>query len=322
MAQYKKISKNIQQITLDNPRTTNDKLVWLNINNTGKDEIEFLRKKYNFKLSQLQASLAKATAQRPMVEQGDSYLFIILHFPIFKEGSIVPAEIEFFIGHGYLITIHNNNIPTLNEFFNVCKKGGDSTLAYQYESSAVLLYEILKKLLLNCYSLLDKNSIRINDAEEIIFAQMQKRAVSSILSLRHNIINFRKIMQNHRNIIRKLTQMKSSIIPSQQIKAYYNKLIDHSKNIWEILEIQKEMIEVLNNTNESLMNYRLSNIMKTLTIFSVIVFPLSLLAAIFGMNVEDGMPFLGVKNGFWIIVAIMIVGCFFMLLFFEKKKWL
>jgi len=322
MAQYKKISKNIQQITLDNPRTTNDKLVWLNINNTGKDEIEFLRKKYNFKLSQLQASLAKATAQRPMVEQGDSYLFIILHFPIFKEGSIVPAEIEFFIGHGYLITIHNNNIPTLNEFFNVCKKGGDSTLAYQYESSAVLLYEILEKLLLNCYSLLDKNSIRINDAEEIIFAQMQKRAVSSILSLRHNIINFRKIMQNHRNIIRKLTQMKSSIIPSQQIKAYYNKLIDHSKNIWEILEIQKEMIEVLNNTNESLMNYRLSDIMKTLTIFSVIVFPLSLLAAIFGMNVEDGMPFLGVKNGFWIIVAIMIVGCFFMLLFFEKKKWL
>ncbi|PIT95040.1 hypothetical protein COT96_02085, partial [Candidatus Falkowbacteria bacterium CG10_big_fil_rev_8_21_14_0_10_38_22] len=273
MAQYKKISKNIQQITLDNPRTTNDKLVWLNINNTGKDEIEFLRKKYNFKLSQLQASLAKATAQRPMVEQGDSYLFIILHFPIFKEGSIVPAEIEFFIGHGYLITIHNNNIPTLNEFFNVCKKGGDSTLAYQYESSAVLLYEILEKLLLNCYSLLDKNSIRINDAEEIIFAQMQKRAVSSILSLRHNIINFRKIMQNHRNIIRKLTQMKSSIILSQQIKAYYNKLIDHSKNIWEILEIQKEMIEVLNNTNESLMNYRLSNIMKTLTIFSVIVFP-------------------------------------------------
>jgi len=322
MAQYKKISKNIQQITLDNPRTTNDKLVWLNINNTGKDEIEFLRKKYNFKLSQLQASLAKATAQRPMVEQGDSYLFIILHFPIFKEGSIVPAEIEFFIGHGYLITIHNNNIPTLNEFFNVCKKGGDSTLAYQYESSAVLLYEILEKLLLNCYSLLDKNSIRINDAEEIIFAQMQKRAVSSILSLRHNIINFRKIMQNHRNIIRKLTQMKSSIIPSQQIKAYYNKLIDHSKNIWEILEIQKEMIEVLNNTNESLMNYRLSDIMKTLTIFSVIVFPLSLLAAIFGMNVEDGMPFLGVKNGFWIIVAIMIVSCFFMLLFFEKKKWL
>ena len=322
MAQYKKISKNIQQITLDNPRTTNDKLVWLNINNTGKDEIEFLRKKYNFKLSQLQASLAKATAQRPMVEQGDSYLFIILHFPIFKEGSIVPAEIEFFIGHGYLITIHNNNIPTLNEFFNVCKKGGDSTLAYQYESSAVLLYEILEKLLLNCYSLLDKNSIRINDAEEIIFAQMQKRAVSLILSLRHNIINFRKIMQNHRNIIRKLTQMKSSIIPSQQIKAYYNKLIDHSKNIWEILEIQKEMIEVLNNTNESLMNYRLSNIMKTLTIFSVIVFPLSLLAAIFGMNVEDGMPFLGVKNGFWIIVAIMIVSCFFMLLFFEKKKWL
>jgi len=319
---YKQISKNIQQITINNPKTANDKLLWLNVFNANKNEIEYLRKKYNFKLTHLRASLAKTVAQRQIIEQGDGYLFMILHFPIFRDNNIVSAEIEFFISHGFLITIHNNNIYSLNDFFNVCKKSSDSTLTFEYESSAVLLYEILEKLLLDCYVLLDKNAIAINKSEETIFAQKQKEAVSQILSLRHNIINFRKIMQNHKNIIKKLIQMKSSVVPAQKIKEYYNKLIEHSKNIWEILENQKETVEVLNSTNESLLNYRISNIIKTLTIFSVIVFPLTLLAAIFGMNTTNSMPFMDSTYGFWIIILIMVVSSLLMLLFFKKKKWL
>ncbi|MBU1991618.1 magnesium transporter CorA family protein [Patescibacteria group bacterium] len=321
MSLFKQIFKNIQQITIDNPKTKN-KLIWLNICDAGKEEVKYLRKKYDFKLAHLQASLAKTIAQRAAVEQCDDYLFIILHFPIFNNNNIVSAEIEFFISHELLITIHNNNIPTLNDFFNTCKKESDTTLAYKHESSAVLLYEILEKLLLNCYHLLDENSIAINKSEETIFAREQKKAVSQILSLRHSIINLRKIIQNHKNIIEKLIQMKSSIVPAKQIKEYYNKLVEHSKNIWEILENKKETIEALNNTNESLLNDKISNIMKTLTIFSVIMFPLTFFAGLFGMNVASGMPFINTVNGFWLIVFIMTVGALLMLLFFEKKKWL
>ena len=321
MSLFKQISKNIQQIIINNPKTKN-KLIWLNICDAGKEEVKYLRKKYDFKLVHLQASLAKTIAQRAAVEQCDDYLFIILHFPIFNNNNIVSAEIEFFISHELLITIHNNNIPALNDFFNTCKKESDTTLVYKHESSVVLLYEILEKLLLNCYHLLDENSIAINKSEETIFTREQKKAVSQILSLRHSIINLRKIIQNHKSIIEKLIQMKSSIVPAKQIKEYYNKLVDHTKNIWEILENQKETVEALNNTNESLLNDKISNIMKTLTIFSVIMFPLTFFAGLFGMNVASGMPFVNTVNGFWLIVSIMTVGALLMLLFFEKKKWL
>ncbi|MCG2697854.1 magnesium transporter CorA family protein [Candidatus Parcubacteria bacterium] len=339
MPKYNKISDTIQQITIDNP-DTKDKLIWLNIRNAGKKEIEYLRKNYSFDLSDLQASSAKSMAQRPTVEQKKDYLFMILHFPVLQaarekssennkkaksrniEYTIIPGEIEFFMGKDYLITLHNDNIKALNDFFNLCKKDGDSLLAYKFESPAVLLYELLERLMQFCFKFLDQNSIEILKVEEIIFQQMQKQAVSHILSLRHNIINFRKIMQNHKNIIKKLMQMENELIPQKKIKKYYIELLDHSKRIWEILENQKDMINVLNNTNESLLNYRLSDIMKTLTIFSVIVFPLTLLAAIFGMNIMGGMPFTESKDGFWIIIAIMLLGCFCMLLFFKKKKWL
>ncbi len=322
MSNYKKISNNIQQLIIDNPVTPIEKLTWIDIKNPRKKEIQFLRKKFNFSLPHLQASSAKAVAQRPVIEKGEDYTFVTLHFPIFKGDNITAGEIEFFIGSDYLITLHNGDVKTLNKFFKLSRKDSDSLKSYQFESSTVLLYEIIEKLLLECFSLLDKNSIAISELEETIFSQKSRRAVTEILQLRRNIINTRKIMQNHKNIIKKLVTLQTGFVPEQTVRKYYNELLDHSKRFWEYLDTQKEMIEVLNNTNESLLNYRLSDIMKTLTIFSVIVFPLTLLAAIFGMNTTKSMPLINHPYGFWILLSFMAVGCLGMLVFFFKKKWL
>ncbi|MDD4333124.1 MAG: CorA family divalent cation transporter [Patescibacteria group bacterium] len=98
-------------------------------------------------------------------------------------------------------------------------------------------------------------------------------------------------------------------------------LIDHSKRIWEIIDNQREMIDALHDTNQSFLNYQISSVMKTLTVFSVIIFPLTLLAAIFGMNAVN-MPLIGHPYGFWIIIGIMLFAALGMLWVFEKKKWL
>lgn len=324
MLKYKKISNKIQVIAIENPKTGDGKLHWVNIVDAGKEEIEYLRKKYKFNLSHLQASSSKIFAQRPILAVSDKgdYSFLILHFPIFKNGKIVSAEIDIFKKKKLLVTIHNNNIPALNDFFGLCKKDCESLLSYQYESSAILLYELLKKIMHDCYPLLDESSVQIAKIEEHIFSHEQKEAVAKILNLRRNIINFRKIMQNHKSILKKLMEIKSRTVPAQIYNKFYSELIEHSKNIWEILENQKEMIEILNDTNESLMNDRLNYIIKTLTIFSVIVFPLTLCAAIFGMNTINGMPFINSPYGFWYIIGIMVFGSLGMLYFFEKKKWL
>ena len=319
---YKKISANIEELIIDNPTTPKEFLTWVNIKNARKKEIEYLRKNYDFNLAHLQASSVKALSQRASIEKMDGYIFMILHFPVLENDHIVVSEIEFFIGDGFLITLHNNNINALNEFFRFCKKDGESSLSFLFESSSVLLYEILEKLMSGTHNLLDEVSLNIYELEELIFSQKSKTAASQILYLRRNIIHMRKIMQNHKNIIKKLTDIEMGLIPEESVKKYYSQLLEHSKRIWENLENQKDMIEVLNSTNESFLNYRISDIMKTLTIFSVIVFPLTLLAAIFGMNTIEGMPFIHTENGFWIIIVIMLTGCLGMLFFFERKKWL
>jgi len=323
MQKYKKIGKNIQELIIGNPHTRR-KIKWINISNPGKEEIEYLRKKckYNFAFHELRASSAKAIAQRPKIEKSGNYFFLILHFPVFKNNEVISGEIEFFIGHGFLITLHNDNIKALKDFFNSCKKDGSSLISYELESSAILLYELLHTLVFHCYDLIDQNSSKINEVEETIFRYRQKEATSRILELRRNIIDIRRIMQNHKNILKKIMGMKSSIVSNTKLQKYYIDLIEHTKRIWEYSESQKEVIEAFHDTNESLLNYSINNVMKTLTIFSVIVFPLTLFAAIFGMNTLKGMPFIGMENGFWVVVGIMGIGTLLMIIFFIKKKWL
>ena len=129
-------------------------------------------------------------------------------------------------------------------------------------------------------------------------------------------------MQNHKNIIKQLMVMESSIITREHIKKYYGELINQTKNIWETLENQREMVEVLHDSYESMANNRLSSVMKTLTIFYVIFSSLSLIAAIFSIKADNGMPFIDYQNNFWIIIGVMGFVGLSMLLLFIKKKWL
>jgi magnesium transporter len=328
MPNFKKISKNIQLITIDNPQR-DSQLTWTDINNAGKSEIEYLRKKFNFKLSHLRASSAKANSQRTIITREENYVFLILHFPLFvknnsddNSGRIKAVEIEFFIGHGFLVTSPSQPIEPLNELFNLCKKDSRSFLAFELESSAILLYEILKKLIEYSYATLDENSLAISQAEQIILNQDQKKSADLILNLRHNLINMRKIMQNHKNIMKRLMSMESSIIPKEYLKKYYGELIEQTKTFWEILENQREMVEVLYDSYESISNYRLNSAMKTLTIFYVTFSSMALIAAIFSIKTESGMPFLKYSNNFWVVVAIMGIVGLAMLLLFKKKKWM
>ncbi|MEI7451914.1 MAG: magnesium transporter CorA family protein [Candidatus Falkowbacteria bacterium] len=320
MNDFKKISNKISQITLGGLKEK-DNIVWTNIIDAGDDEINFLQSNYDFNLSHLEASAATVFSQRPMIAREKKYFFIILHFPVLINGKIIAGEIEFFISHGYLITVHNNNVPALIDFFSNCSNDKEYLNNYNIKSSIILLYDLLNCLINDCYKLIDNTSLDINRVEDLIFSKKSNAATNLILNLRRNIINLRKILQNHKHILGELTEVKSGLISQSEIKTHYNNLVDHSDRIWTMLDNQKEMIEALNNTNQSLLDNEMSKVMKTLTIFSVIVFPLTLLATMFSMSVP-GIPFANNPHAFW-IVSLIIGGLgVIMLLFFVRKRWL
>jgi len=313
------MTNNIKQI-----KSKESTFTWINIVNAQKEEISYLRKKFNFNELDLRDTYSKNISQRPKFYERNNYAFLILQFPIYdrKTRKIEAEEIDFFIGPHFFITAHKNNLPPLVELIDYCFNDKFYLEQYLADGNAMLLYEIILKLQEYCYPIIDHLSLDIKQIEENIFEGKEREMVREILLIKRNILNFRQIMEAHKSVIQKLTKSKYNYLQGKIMKDFYFDLIEHSKNIWDNLNGLKEIIEAIEDTNSSLISFKLNDIMRVLTVFSVIVFPLTLLAAIFGMNTINSMPLVNHPYGFWIILILMLLGAFAMYLYFKKKKWI
>jgi len=299
-------------------------LSWINITNAKGKEIEYLRRKYKFKELDLSDSFAQQYAQRPKFHLRNNYFFLILQFPYYNEvkREIIAEEIDFFVTKNEIITVHKNNLEPIVDFFKECQKNNFISNQYLDSENAALLYEIIIRLQFYTYPILDHISVDIQNIENNIFAGQERQMVNEILYIKRNILNMRKIMEAHKNVMQKIIRENIKFFPIQKQFAYYDHIIEHTKDIWGIMEGQKDTIEALENTNTTLVSFKLNDIMRLLTIFSVIVFPLTLLAAIFGMNTTNNMPFINSPYSFWYVIGIMLIGVLLMFIFFKRKKLL
>lgn len=300
-------------------------LRWVVLDLPEKKEIEELKKDFPFFHEQDFVDCLPP-CQRPKLVERENYIFMILQFPVYnrKTGVIEPSEVDFFIGPDYLVTIFSKELEPMAEMTNKYLRNKKLAQIYQEKSPAVLIHEILNMLLHYCFPMLTHINQDIDAVEKTIFYFNHNRIdiIKEIMRVKRNIVAFRKVMQAHKSIIQKLVDRSEKLFTTHRLEAYYTNLINHTKDIWEFLSNYKDTVDALYETHESLVSHRLSQIIKTLTIFSVIIFPLTLFATIFTMNATNGMPFINHEHAFWILIMIMAVVTLGMILYFKRKRWL
>ncbi|PIT90094.1 hypothetical protein COU23_00430 [Candidatus Kuenenbacteria bacterium CG10_big_fil_rev_8_21_14_0_10_36_11] len=296
---------------------------WHIVDKPTKKQLDWL--KDNFDYEEQDILECPPPTQRPKLVDRSRYIFMILLFPFYDKetGKVRPSEVDFFIDNEKIITVHNGELKPLLELQTEAEKNPAFGEKY-LNNGSVLLYEILNRLLHECFPMLNHISQDIDNIEINTLNIFEKKLViiTEILRIKINIVNFRKAMQAHKSIISKLIKASEKFYPSNCLHNYFANLVNHTKDIWDFLENYKETINAVHETHESLMSHRQTEIMKTLTVISVIVFPLTLFAAIFGMNTMNSMPFINSQYDFWCVVIIMILAAAGMLLIFKKKKWL
>ena len=302
---------------------TNKNFKWHIINKPTKKQISWIEKNFRFAKQDLTDCLPPL--QRPkLIDRGD-YLFMILIFPYYnrQEKRIEPEEIDFFIMKNEIILTHSNHLQPIIDLAEECERNNLAKNIF-LEDGSKLLYELLNRLLHHCFPMLNHINNDIDEIENDIL-NIQEKSIeisTEILRIRRNIVNFRRIMQAQKNAISKLIKYSEKFYSPKYLHNYFINLVNHTKDIWDSLENYKDTINALYETHETLLSQRLNQIMKTLTVFSVIVFPLTLMAAIFGMNTMNSMPFVDSPYDFWIVLIIMLAGAIFMLVYFKNKKWL
>ena len=172
------------------------------------------------------------------------------------------------------------------------------------KGSGYLLYKIVDDSFDYCFPMLRKIGNKLERLEEDIFEGRSEEVVRDISNSKQEIINFRKVIRPQRAVLRDLERTKQRYL-AEDLEVYFDDIVDASERIWDMLENFKEVVEALEDTNESVLSHRVNEVLRVLTAFSVIILPLTLLASIFGMNV--GVPGEGDVGAFWTIIGVMVV---------------
>jgi magnesium transporter len=266
--------------------------------------------------------------QRPKVDdyEDEGYLFAVLHFPFFDKQiqRLNAAELDIFIGHDYVVTIPNRELHPVTRLFTRCEE--DESLREQLfaRGSGRLLYEILDDLFDYCFPILDKIAHKLDGIEDEMFEGKSQEVVRDISNVKQEIISYRKIIKPERSTLRVLERRVESFLP-QELEEYFDDIVDAAERIWDLLDNYKEVVEALESTNEAVIAHRFNDVLRILTVFSIIFLPATLIASIWGMNIGlpgGGEPTASGHLVFWLIIAAMIAGLVGMIGFFRWKRWL
>jgi magnesium transporter len=294
-------------------------LIWVHLDAPTLREVEMLADRFGWHPLDLEDVLSRR--QRPKVDEYPDYLFGILHFPVYDKSvqRLNAAELDFFVGNGYLVTLPGVELLPVTRLFARCQEDDELRDQLFSKGSGYLLYHILDDLFDYCFPILDKIGHKLDSVEDDMFEVRAEEVVRDISNVKQEIISYRKIIKPERSTLKVLERQIERFLP-EDLELYFDDIVDASERIWDLLDNYKEVVEALEQTNESVISHRQNDVLRVLTVVTVILLPLTLITGIFGMNVH--FPGFESSAAFWVLAGFMLGLAVGLTAFFRIKRWL
>jgi magnesium transporter len=227
--------------------------------------------------------------------------------------------VALFLGAGYLVTVHDGDLWPITRLFDTCQTDAQICLKHMGGGASRLLHDVIDGLVDYCFPILYKVDANIREIEEDIFTEQVPDVVREISWVRRDVIALQRIIKPQIAIAANLEHKDRPFI-REELDVYFGDVLDHLYKAWDMLEDQRDVIDGLSDTADTLTSYRINEVMKILTTISVIMLPLTLVSGIYGMNIA--LPFDDHPLVFFAILLLMMSVAGGMLFYFRKRHWL
>jgi magnesium transporter len=305
---------------------TNKSLTWVDIQKPTREKMSILEQLYPFHELNIEDCLSKI--QIPKVDRYEDHIFVILHFPTIDKEKSIPrtTQLAIFAGFDYLVTVQQGELKPLTEMFQICKVNEKQRDSFMGTSSGYLLHSIIDLLVDDLLHILMKLEGNLDDIEDVVFDE--KVAVAKEISLlRREITTLRRVVIPLKRIILDLSKDIQKF-SEEDLTLYFDDVKDHIDKVIEVLEESKETIEIFKDTDFMLSTEKSNKILAVLTILFTLSIPATVVAAIYGMNVnlpggiETGpATFFGPFTSFLLLVTAAILPSVIMLWYFKRQRW-
>lgn len=295
---------------------------WINVTKPSEKDLRELQKRFDLFDEDIHECMPHT--ERPKFIKREHYYFIVLHFPRFNRENkrMEFTEVDFFLSPTFLITIHDNTLLPIEAFFKESKRLEKKEIPWFQDSAARILCELWHAIITDIFASMHHVTRDINEVDQRMLTETPTQGLlEEILRLKNNVVTFRRVMQAQRNVLDRLVMLSGRELGLSSLQWQITSLKEYVAEIWNTLETQKESINALHEMNESSITLRTNEVMKTLTVISVVTFPLTLLATVFAIR-APGTPFVESQLGFWIIFGLVIIGAVGMVVVFKRRRWL
>jgi magnesium transporter len=315
----------LQHIPTDQIETVLGKeegFIWVDISSETEEACKPLLRDV-FKFHPLSIDDALQETHVPKVDQWETYLYMALRTVKTDPNDtleIHTPELDIFLGATYLITYHEEPIAAVEKVWELCHQDN----RYLSRGTGYLLYHIADEIVTNTMLVIDNLDIQIDQIEDEIFITPQSGTLELIFSVKRVVLKLRRMLLHQREVFNKLSRGDFALI-QEEYQVYFRDIYDHMVRLQEINESSRDLISGALDTYLSVVNNRMNEVMKTLTIITTLFMPLSFLTGFFGMNFFQPAIPLGAWTGKEVFIPVLIgiiiipVGMYFWM---RRRAWM
>jgi magnesium transporter len=218
----------------------------------------------------------------PKVDDWGDYLYIVFQAIDFdpKAEKIQLHEIDIFLGRNFLVTYHNEPIGFLDQDRKNIERDGPNRLR---RGPGHLLYHLLDLAVAGYLPAIEHLDEAIDDAQDEVFRHPTQRTLQAIFRVKRATLRLHRILAPEREVMNRLARDAYDVIDEDH-RIYFRDVYDHLVRIHDLTESLRDLISSALDTYLSAISNRTNDIMKTLTIVTVMFLPMSFLSGFFGMN--------------------------------------
>ncbi|GMV79731.1 MAG: magnesium transport protein CorA [Planctomycetota bacterium] len=271
-------------------------MLWLDIFKPNADEIFMLDEVFGF--HPLAIEDCQHASAYPKLDDFGNHLFIVFLVPNPRFDPLKPRpegetpaeteepveELDIFLGKNYAVTIHRTPLPFLQTLAERAKRNPKASLE---RGSAFLVHDIMDAAVDQFFVMVEKLQKQAEGLEQHLQSDSDDELqLSSAFDLKREVLNLRRQMSDHRELILRLLRGRNPIVKKKAV-IYFRNILDHLNRIVDDLNICIDTLNSARDVHLAMANMRTNQVVKVLTVVFTLSLPFTIATSWYGMNFKS-----------------------------------
>jgi magnesium transporter len=298
--------------------------LWVDLENASAEEAKLVLEDI-FHFHPLSIEDCVMESQSPKVEEYQPkdedrfspYLFMVIHAVDYsrKDGVFATSELNFFLGRNFLVTYHDLPQRSVQALEERCLRSN----IHIARAPDRVAHSLLDALVDNYKPALEELALEIAELEQQVVQGSGPQVLNKILQAKKEVMHLRQIISPQREVLARFARGEFKLIRAHMVP-YYRDVYDGLFRIYELAQTYDDRLTGVLQVYLNLSANRTSEVVKLLTLITVITTPLMLVGTWYGMNFKN-MPELEWQYGYLLAFLVTMVTTAVTFWYFKKRHW-